>query len=208
MTTENTIPPGYWEDAKGALFHVSKISDIDKERTRVVTELCEGAKALNSQITGFKLMAAQVIDDFILRSAEQYNVVLRGSRGKGNITIATFAGNYKIIRQVSDTLAFDERLQVAEQLIADCIQDWSKGSKAEIKSLVNNAFQVDKAGKISTSRVLGLKNIESDDPRWLQAMQAISDSMRIVSSKSYTRYYERDAKSGDYFPIVLDVAAV
>ncbi|MNX34303.1 DUF3164 family protein [Variovorax boronicumulans] len=206
--TDQTIPAGYWPDAKGALFHVSKIKPIDKDRTAVVTELCEAAKTLSAQIAGFKLTAAQAFEDFIGRSADQYNVVLRGSKGKGNVTLATFSGNYKIIRQVSDTLVFDERLQVAESLIGECIQDWSKGSKAEIKALVNSAFQVDKAGQISTSRVLGLRNIAIDDPRWLQAMQAINDSMRVASSKSYTRYYERDERSGEYLPIVLDVAAV
>lgn len=206
--TDQTIPAGYWPDAKGALFHVSKIKPIDKDRTNTVTELCEQAKALSAQIAGFKLTAAQAFEDFIARSADQYNVVLRGSKGKGNVTLATFSGNYKIVRQVSDTLVFDERLQVAESLIGECIQDWSKGSKAEIKALVNSAFQVDKAGQISTSRVLGLRNIAIDDPRWLQAMQAINDSMRVASSKSYTRYYERDERSGEYLPIVLDVAAV
>lgn len=206
--TDETIPANYWPDAKGALFHVSKVKPIDKDRTKVVTDLCEGAKALSAQIAGFKLAAAQAFEEFIARSADEYKVVLRGSKGKGNVTLATFSGNYKIVRQVSDTLVFDERLQVAEQLIGECIQDWSRGSKAEIKALVNSAFQVDKAGKISTSRVLSLNKIDIDDLRWLKAMQAINDSMRVASSKSYTRYYERDERSGEYVPIILDVAAV
>lgn len=208
MTNAQTIPAGYWQDARGALFPVSTIKPIDKDRTKTVSELCAAAEAMSAQLAGFKLMAAQAVDDFIERSAAEYEVVLRGAKGKGNVTLTTFSGDYKVVRQVSDTLEFDERLHVAKQLIDECIHDWSKGSKAEIKALVNNAFQVDKAGKINTGRVLGLRAIKIDDAKWLEAMQAIGDSMRVARTKSYTRYYKRDERSGEYVAINLDVAAV
>jgi hypothetical protein len=38
-------------------------------------------------------------------------------------------------------------------------------------------------------------------------MKAIDDSIQIASTKSYTRFYERDA-SGEYQAIALDLAAV
>ena len=205
--TEKTIPPGYWEDARGALIPISSIKPIDKDRTKVVTELCEAAKALQSQIVAFKLMSKQMIDEFIERSAKEYKVTFRGTKGKGNLGLATFSGNYKLERQVSVKVAFDERLQIAKQLIDNCIQRWSKGSNVNIKALVNDAFQVDRAGKISTERVLGLLRIEIVDDEWQKAMNAISNSMHAVSSKSYERYYERNA-AGEYVPISLDVAAV
>jgi len=208
MTTENTIPPGYWADANGTLTPVSKIKEIDKDRSRTVEELCNQAKAESARLAGFKLAAKEVFDAFIGRSAAEYKVELRGVKGKGNVTITNYDGRYKIVRQVSDTLVFDERLQAAKVLIDECIQGWSKGSNANIKALVNDAFQVDKRGKISTGRVLGLRRIDITDQKWLQAIQAISDSMSVASTKSYMRFYERDDASGEYFPINLDVAAV
>ena len=33
--TEKTIPPGYWEDANGALIPVSKIKDIEDRKSVV-----------------------------------------------------------------------------------------------------------------------------------------------------------------------------
>lgn len=208
MTTETTIPAGYWPDARGALFPISTIKAIDKDRTKVVTDLCEEAKKLSSQILAFKLAARQQLDDFIERSATEYKVELRGAKGKGNVTLSTFSGNYKVVRQVADTIVFDERLQIAKQLIDNCILRWSKGSNAYIKALVNSAFQVDKAGKINTGRIFALLNVEIDDEEWACAMTAIRDSMRISSSKSYERYYERVDASGEYVAINLDVAAV
>jgi len=203
--TANTIPPGYWQDATGNLVPVAKIKDIDKDRSRTVTELCEQAKTESARLLGFKVTSMQAVNDFVARSLAEYEVKHGGA--KGNVTLVSFDGRYKVIRQVQPTIVFDERLQAAKALIDECIQSWSKGSNANIKVLVNDAFQVDAAGKISTGRVLGLRRLEITDEKWLRAMQAIGDSMRVSSTKPYIRFYERDDATGDYVSINLDVAA-
>lgn len=199
------IPKGYWQDASGALIPLSKIKEVDKDRSKTVEELCTQAKAESARLVGFKVAAMQAVNDFVDRSLSAYDVKHGGA--KGNVTLVSFDGRFKIIRQMQATITFDERLQAAKLLIDECIQAWSKGSNANIKVLVNDAFQVDSAGKISTGRVLGLRRLEISDEKWLQAMQAIGDSMRVASTKPYIRFYERDDASGDYMPINLDVAA-
>ena len=67
---------------------------------------------------------------------------------------------------------------------------------------------MDKEGNLNTSRILGLRRVEIQDPRWLRAMQAISESVQVVSSKAYVRLYERVGDSDKYVPIPLDVAGV
>jgi len=198
--------PGYWKDANDALIPVSKIKPIDKERHAVVSEICEQAKKQSAALMGFKLTAMNAVQEFIQRSLAAYDVKQGGK--KGNVTLVSFDGKYKVERRMQDTIVFDERLQAAKALIDECIQEWSKGSKAEIKALVNDAFQVDQEGKISTGRVLGLRRLDITDGKWLGAMQAISDSMKVASTKPYIRFYERDDTSGAYTPINLDVAAV
>ncbi|MFE8644153.1 DUF3164 family protein [Sphingomonas sp. NCPPB 2930] len=205
-TTEKTIPAGYWEDANGAFVPVSKIKEIDKDRHRVVEQLCEQAKKQSAALVGFKTTAMHAVQQFVERSLAEYDVKHGGK--KGNVTLVSFDGRYKIVRQMQESITFDERLQAAKALIDECIQGWSKGSNANIKVLVNDAFQVDQAGKISTGRVLGLRRLEIADETWLRAMQAIGDSMRVASTKPYIRFYERDEHTGDYFAINLDVAAV
>lgn len=204
--SERTIPPGYWEDANGAFIPVAKIKPIDKDRHQVVSDLVEQAKAESSRLMAFKTTAMQAITEFVERSLAAYDVKHGGK--KGNVTLVSFDGRYKVIRQMQETITFDERLQAAKALIDECIQEWSKGSKAEIKALVNDAFQVDQQGKISTGRVLGLRRLDITDEKWQRAMQAIGDSMKVASTKPYVRFYERDDRSGDYFPISLDVAAI
>jgi len=65
---------------------------------------------------------------------------------------------------------------------------------------------VDKEGNLNTSRILGLRRVEIQDSRWQNAMQAISESVQVVSSKAYVRLYERVGETDQYVPIALDVA--
>jgi hypothetical protein len=205
-TTDKTIPPGYWESANGALVPVTKIKDIDKDRHRTVVALCEQAKAESARLVGFKTTAMQAVADFVSRSLEAYDVKHGGN--KGNVTLVSFDGRYKIVRQMQESLAFDERLQAAKALIDECVKAWSKGSNDNIKVLVNDAFQVDREGRINTGRVLRLRTLKIDDAKWQRAMEAISDSIRVAGTKPYIRFYERDDASGSYTPISLDVAAL
>ena len=206
MAEETKIPAGYWQDASGNLIPIAKIKEIDKVRHQVVTDICKQAEAESARLLAFKLTAMEALSSFIEKSLALYEVKQGGK--KGNVTLVSFDGEFKIVRQMQETITFDERLQAAKALIDECIHGWSKGSNANIKVLVNNAFQVDQQGKISTGRVLGLRRLEITDDKWLLAMQAIGDSMRVASTKPYIRFYKRDATTGEYLPISLDVAAI
>lgn len=208
MNTTDTedIPKGYWRDANGSLVPVSKIKDIDKDRHECVTALAEAAKHASASLVAFKLNAMQAVQEFVERSLAQYEVKHGGK--KGNITLVSFDGRYKIVRSMQDAVIFDERLQAAKALIDECAKAWSKGSNDNIKVLINHAFQVDKQGSVNTGRILNLRTLKIDDEKWLRAMQAISDSMKVASTKPYIRFYELDPRSGEYSPISLDVAAL
>ena len=207
MTQEKApAPAGYWRDANDALIPVGKIKPIDKDRDQVVRQLCEQAKKASAALMAFKLTAMQAVTEFVERSLAEYDAKHGGK--KGNITLFCFDGQFKIVRAMQENLVFDERLQVAQSLIAECIGTWSKGSNDNIKVLVNQAFQVDRAGKINTGRVLGLRSLKITDEKWLKAMAAISDSTRTISTKAHIRFYERDEASGEYLAITLDVASV
>ncbi|QOK96780.1 DUF3164 family protein [Ralstonia pseudosolanacearum] len=202
----NTIPAGYWQDAEGRLIPENMVKPIDQAREDVVRELIGKAKSAAAVLAEFKTKAFGDVDAFVSLSAEQYGVKLGGK--KGNVTLLSFDGRYKIVRQIQEHLVFDERLQAAKHLIDECIQTWAASSRDEIKALINDAFQVNKEGKINTSRVLGLKRLNINDEKWLRAMQAIADSVQVAGSKPYVRFYERIGDSDQFKPIVLDLAAV
>lgn len=199
------VPKGYWQAADGSLTPEALVKPVDKDRNQVVTGLCDQAKKVSADLLAYKLSAMQAVQEFVDRSLAEYDV--KYGRVKGNVTLVSYDGRYKIIRQMQETIVFDERLQAAKQLLDACAHRWSKGSNANIKALVQWTFKEDKAGLISTARVISLRGLEIDDEQWQQAMRAISDSMQVAGTKPYIRFYERN-EAGEYMSISLDVAGV
>ncbi len=204
---KQAVPNGFKQDQKGRLVPVDLVKPIDMARDDLVVELVEGAKLVKENIARFKAAAMGDIGAFIELSAEKYGVKKLGGN-KGNVTLYSFDGRYKIQRAISDYLVFDERLQVAKVLVDECIHTWTEGSSSQIRALIDHAFQVDKEGKVNTSRILGLKRLDIKDAKWREAMQAITDAMQVVGSKTYLRFYERVGASDNYEPISLDMAAL
>ncbi|KAF1692738.1 sulfate transporter [Pseudoxanthomonas jiangsuensis] len=205
-TTEpDTIPPGYRKDRNGRLIPEQQIRAVDLERDALVVDVVGKAKGLREQLAAFKREVFDNITALVQLSAEQYKARVGGN--KGNVTLFSFDGQYKVIRAIQESLAFDERLQAAKALIDECLDEWTEGSRSELVALINSAFRVDQDGNIKTAQVLTLRNLSIEDDRWQRAMAAISDALTVVGSKTYVRIYERDA-NGLYQPISLDLAVV
>lgn len=197
-------PEGYRADSKGRLVPETSIKPIDLERDALIAEMVKNALQLRQTMRNFRDRAYADISAFADLSAEKYNAPVGGQ--KGNITLLSFDGKYKIQRAMADVLVFDERLQAAKALIDKCLTRWAKGSRTEIKTLVQDAFQVDRSGNINTGRVLSLRRFDFDDEDWKNAMTAISDSLLVSATRTYLRFYERNDATGAYDPINLDLA--
>ena len=204
MTAHTTIPEGYKQDGQGRLIPIEAIKPIDLERDLLVAQLVDGAKQCAAQLREYKENAFADIGAFIELSAEQYGARVGGN--KGNVTLMSFDGRYKVQRAHDESITFDERLQAAKALIDECLRDWTKATGPEIRALIDRAFEVGKAGQLNTGRILALRRVNIDDHRWKEAMQAISESVQVVGSKAYLRVYERVGDSDRYVPIPLDVA--
>jgi len=204
--TDLTAPAGYWVDAKGVMTPESLIKDIDKARDGLVKELVDKAVAVSEVLSDFKLTAFADIAAFVDLSANEYGVSLGGK--KGNVTLYSFDGKYKIQRAMQDRLAFDERLQSAKALIDECLAEWVDGARPEIHTIINRAFSTDKEGDINTGAVLALRRYEIEDERWQRAMRAIGEAVQVVGSRSYIRVYKRVGDTDQYAPIPLDIAGV
>jgi hypothetical protein len=195
----------YLEDAKGKLIPLSQVPDDHRMRDGLVREKIAKVEGLQKQLRDFKIEVMADIQAFIQLSAERYDVSVGGT--KGNVTLTTVKGDMRMMRQVSENLAFDEKLIAAKALIDECIIEWSAGSRPEIQTLVQDAFQTDQSGKISTGRVLGLRRLQIADEKWKRAMEAISDSIHVQDTKAYVRF-QRRTDTGRWETIPLDLAAV
>lgn len=204
MTMISEVPAGYWKDREGSLIPKDRVKQIDKDRDQLVKSIAAEAEKLSGSIAEFRNQCFDQVADFADRSAAEYGAKLGGK--KGNMTLFSFDGALKIVVARGESKAFDERLQVAKALIDECIRSWQKGSNKNLQALVDHAFQVDKAGKVSVERILGLRRIDIQDERWDQAMKAIADSIQVVGSKRYFRVYKRVGETETYMPIPLDAA--
>jgi len=203
--TKSESAERFMTDSMGRQVPEEMVKDIDKRRDETVRRIAAEAEKMKGVLVEFKNKIRDDINAFVELSAKQYGTKLGGK--KGNITLMTYDGQYKLLIAMNDNITFDERLQIAKELIGKCLEKWSAGARQEIRLLVNDAFQVDKQGKISTSRVLGLRRLDIQDKDWQKAMTAITDSVQVTGTKQYLRIYERDA-NGEYQMIPLDVAAL
>ena len=193
------------QNAQGHWVPENLIAPADKRRDEVVLAIIAAAREQRAQLAAFKIGAMQQIADFVDLSAEQYGVAWGGT--KGNVTLLSFDGRYKLIRAVGEHRKFDERIQAAKALIDQCIERWSDGASSEIRALVDHAFRVSKSGHIDVNQVLSLRQLNIDDPDWLLAMQAAVDAIQVTGTSQYLRLYERDAH-GRYIQMSLDLAKV
>lgn len=206
MNKIEIVPPGYRKNAQGHLIPETTIKPIDLARDALVQELIGRAKQSSELLLDFKNATFADVLAFVQLSAEEYDTKLGGK--KGNVTLYSFDGRYKVNLAKADNIKFDERLQAAQALIDECIADWSADSSPEIKVIVQQAFDTDKEGNISTGRVLGLRRLEIKDERWQRAMKAIGESVQVVGTKQYVRFYERVGDTEQYNAISLDMATV
>ena len=199
------IPEGYMQNAIGHLVPIESIKEIDIERDEFVRGVVEDAKAVSAELDRFKGQLSGDMQAFVELSAEKYDANIGGS--KGNITLLSYDGQYKVTRDISNRIDFDERLNAAKALIDDCLREWSKDSGPELRTLVDDAFQVDKKGKINVKRILSLRKFNITHPTWKRAMEAIGEAITVTGSCTYYRVYERD-EEGNYHQISLDFSGV
>ncbi len=205
----NNISPensdDFMEDNKGRFWRVEKIKDVVKLEDQLVTDLIKHADKLSAQIARFKGHSFDDMAAFVDLLGEKYGLQKGGK--KGNITFTSFDGKCRVQVAVQDYLEFGAELQIAKSLIDKCIARWSDGADANIRVLVNHAFNVDKTGKVNREALFQLRKIEIDDEDWRQAINAINDSIRIAGSKTYIRFSRRENADDKFKLIPIDLAA-
>lgn len=201
------IPEGYRENAQGHLVPENLIGDLDVLRDDLVLRLIDQAQDLSAEVHRVKAEAMAEVESFVQTAAQEYDTKVGGKLG--NITLLSFDGRFKVQRKINKDIVFDERLQIAKQLVDECIHEWTEGSRDELKALVEHAFQTDKEGSLNTARIYSLFQLKITDAKWRKAMDAIRDSMQVSGTKAYLNFYQRvgEGDSADWQHISVDMAA-
>ncbi len=195
----------YLVDSKGAFVPVERVRARDRLMDEVVRKIVGYAEPLAEQIARFRQHTFDDVDAFVALLEQDYGAKLGGQ--KGNITLTTFDGLQKVQVQVADAISFGPELQVAKGLVDECLNEWTADSNANVRAIVQRAFNVDKEGQVNRAELLQLLRLEIDDARWKRGMEAIKDSMRVVGSKRYVRFYRRAKATDAWQAVSIDVAA-
>lgn len=205
MSNNPPIPEGYMQDPAGRLVPEAQVREQDKLRDSVVNELAQEAIDISRRLIRFKSRALNDIKDLIQLAADKYEVDLGGK--KGNISLTTYNGRYKVQRTYAENIRFTEELQAAQELFARCLDRWTENADTNVSALVDRAFRTSRSGQIKTGELLGLLRLEIKDPDWLRACEALKDSINVTGSTVYVRVYERIGDSDKYRLIPLDLAS-
>lgn len=200
------VPNGYKKNQLGHMVPIETIPPYDMVKDELVNTIVMRAQEVQQFIAHFKSLYMGELSAFMEIAGDKYGVKVGGK--KGNCTLTSYDHQYKVQLTNAERLVFDERIQIAKQLVDECIHTWAEGARPELKALVEHAFQTDKEGKINLGRVMTLMKLDIDDSRWKKAMEAIKDSLQVSSTKSYLRIYKRKGNTDQYEQISLDMAAL
>ena len=166
----------------GAKIPVKNVKPVHVMEDDLVRSEIGFAIALHEQVSRFLAHVNSNLGAFEALIAEKYGAKIGGPRG--NKTLMTYDGLFKMTVQVADNVVFGPELQTAKTLVDECLNDWASGAKSELRAVITKAFNTDKEGQINRAALYGLLRLEIEDERWKNAMQAIRDAMRVVGSKS------------------------
>jgi len=194
----------YMADARGSLVPVGMIRPQHLLEDEVVRKIMHFGAELSAQVARFKAHVFEDLGDFEALLAQEYGATRGGA--KGNREFQSFDGCLKVQVQVADTIVFGPELQVAKGLVDECLTEWAAEARDELRDIVTRAFNTDRASQINRSEVFMLLRLDIRDPRWLRAMAAIRDAMRVIGSKIYVRLYRRAGPAAAWEPVTIDLA--
>ena len=194
----------YMIDARGAKVPAEVVRETDKLQDGLVRAIVLAAEPVQAALQAFKTRTFDDVDAFVELLASEYSTVVGGK--KGNITLTTYDGLQRVQVQVADHFAFGPELQVAKAGVDTCLNDWAASSGPELRAIVTDAFATDKEGQVNRGSLFRLLRLDIKDERWMSAMKAIRDSMKVEGSRRYVRIYRRARPDAAWQQLSLDLA--
>ncbi|MCP1231733.1 DUF3164 family protein [Acetobacter indonesiensis] len=199
-----TVPDGYMRDGRGRLVPEANVRPSDKLQDELVRRLHEQGEPVRQFMLEFKRTCFTEVHAFLELVAEQYATKIGGE--KGNVTLTSYDGTLRVTVAVGNCISFGPEIQSAKTIIDECLKEWTKGGNPNLEAIVMDAFDVGQQGKLQAGKILGLRRLNIEDERWLRAMNAISDSVRLDVTKDYVRLHRRGNVEGKWELVPFDMA--
>ncbi|WP_241565251.1 DUF3164 family protein [Paenirhodobacter populi] len=194
----------YMRDPKNRLLPVEMIKPQHLLEDQMVRDQFGWILSLVEQISRYRGHLFEDLGEFDALIAEKYGAEKGGP--KGNRTYRTVDDCYAISIRVRDTLDFGSELQAAKALIDECLRGWTEDAAAPLRVIVDGAFSIDKEGLINKGEIFKLLRHNITDPKWLQAMDALRDAIRVTGSRTTPEFKMRTAPGEKQISISISLA--
>lgn len=169
-------------------------------RDESIREIVHKAQEIHGIMTAFKAESFTGIETLYKMLQEHSD---RHANGKGNVTLDTADGQYRVVYKRADQTRFDERATQAEAHILDFLtSEYPEGSNTAklIRSLLER-----KKGALDKNLVLKLIGMKNDfeNDNWRKGIELLQESIVPDSTKFYAEYYYR-SDDGEWLPIILN----
>lgn len=193
------------------------VSKFDKERDRNVRQILADWLRARAVLEAVGARTNARLEKIRKLAAKQAGVQLGGK--KGYFQVRSFDGKTIVRFENVAVQEFDERLELAQRLVFEAIDDIAekaageqkeqKEAVAKLRQIAADAFRPrGREGKIDRQRVSDLVDIAVDHPKWREAQKIILMCDRTIGHRAYVRVaVQADPKSKPE-PVILDICKV
>ena len=199
-------PPGYRRDARGNLIAEANIGDTDRDMDETVLRIHDFGVALSGTLYRFRLHALDDVSELSDRIVTRYGGRAPGGK-RGNVTLTSIDGCRRVVLAQAEYVSVGPEIAAAQALIGECLDEWAVGARKNLQALVDQAFRPRDDGSLSVTRLLALRRIRIEDPRWDSVRDAIGDALRPTGRAEYVRLYRRETPVDPWQPVPLTIAS-
>jgi hypothetical protein len=197
--------PAFLMGPRGSLIATKHIAPAALMEDQIVKNLIERAREISHLLVKFRADAFDEVDTYMAILAEKFGAQPRKS---SNTQLTDFSEHFRVEVSTGTFLSLGPELQAAKSLVDECLGRWSENADDNLRTIVNDAFDVGSEGRVKVDRILALRRVQIHDDTWKRAMEAITEAVRITRSKRYVRFHYRENIDAKWQQIPLDLARV
>ena len=184
------------------------VKPYDKLRDQIAERIARDWVEERDRLAALKRRTIAAVQK--LQDAAASEAGVGGLGGKeGYVQFRSFNGLVTVRVDNAKRTEFDERLQLAQQLIMDAVRELSDGvNNADLVEIATRAFQPRGSGNLDMQRIRDLRRYKVTHPKWVKACEIISDCERVIGHRRYVRVMVKPSRDADPEAIILDIAAV
>jgi hypothetical protein len=195
-------------NAQGQTVPAQYLSEYEKLRDKIARKIAVVFIAEQAKLRSIKESVFALVAQLQAAALKDTDVERLGG-DQGYIQFRSFDGLVTVRVDNAKRTEFDERLQIAQQLVIEAVKELSGYAKhADLVEISTKAFQPRRNGNLDMQRIRELKTYKVEHPKWKQAVEIINECERVIGHRRYIRVSIKADRNSEPENIILDIASV